>query len=160
MARNRAVERALQTHGRGPLLATAVIVVLGLILVAWLISPTERKRRALLDDLAVGSDTALVIRALGEPVRCAAGGLERFREGFPTDWPRPVTELAVADIGARTTQRWIYAINPRTRLPCDSEQEHTEIGIGADGRVLWHIAVTGKTPIELPEAYTPSGGES
>ena len=160
MARNRAVDRALNTTGRGPLIATAVIVALGVILVAWLISPTERKRRSLLEELAIGTDTAAVIRSLGDPVRCAPGELERFREGFPTDWPRPVTELAIADIGARTAQRWIYAINLRTRLRCDSDEAHTEIGIGSDGRVLWHIAVTGETTVEVPEAYTPSGGES
>ena len=162
MARRRAVavDRALDTHGRGPWIATGVIVALGVVLLAWLISPTERRRRSQLDELAIGTDTAVVVQQLGEPVRCAPGSLERFREGFPTDWPRPITELAIADISARTRQRWVYALSLRTRLPCDSDEEHTEIGIDGEGRVLWHIAVTGKTPIELPQAYTPSGGDS
>ena len=91
MARTRAVERALQTHGRGPWYATAGVVAVGLILLAWLISPTERKRRSVVEDLAIGTDSAVVIRALGQPVRCAPGGLELFRSSFPTDWPRPIT---------------------------------------------------------------------
>lgn len=162
MARRRAVavDRALDTHGRGPLIATGVIVALGLLVLVWLVSPTERKRRALVDGLAIGTDSTVVLRELGQPVRCEPGDMENFRAGFPADWPRPVTELAMADIGAKTAERWVYAINLRDRLPCDSDEEHTEIGIGADGRVLWHIAVTGKTVVELPEAYTPSGGQS
>ena len=157
MARSRTVDRALDTHGRGTWVATGVIVVLGLALVAWLVSPTERKRRSVVDGLEIGSDSSEVLRALGAPVRCGPAPLERFREGFPSDWPRPVTELAAADLSARTAQRWIYAVNPRDRIACDSRDAHTEVGIGADGRVLWHIAITGRTPIETPAAYTPSG---
>lgn len=159
MARRRAVavDRALDTHGRGPWIATGVIIALGLLLLVWLISPTERKRRSVVEDLAIGTDSAVVLRELGEPVRCAAGDMRHFRSAFPADWPRPVTELAAADLGARTAERWVYAINPRTRIPCDSDEEHTEIGIDSEGRVLWHVALTGKTAVVLPEAYTPSG---
>lgn len=162
MARRRAVsvDRALDTHGRGPLIATGVVVALGLIMLVWLVSPTERNRRTVVQELAIGTDSTVVLRELGEPVRCPAGDMRSFSEAFPADWPRPVTELAVADLGARTAQRWVYAINLRKRLPCDSTEEHTEIGIDADGRVLWHIAVTGKTAVELPEAYTPTGEQS
>jgi hypothetical protein len=64
------VDRVLHTHGRGPWIASGIIAALGLVLLVWLISPTERKRRSVMADVAIGSDTAGVVRLLGPPVRC------------------------------------------------------------------------------------------
>ena len=156
MSRNRAVERALQNN-RGPLIATVVIVALGLIVLAWVVSPTERKRRSLMGRVEVGDDTAQVVQLLGDPVRCGAPSAELVRGGLPRDWPPPAVGSTIDRLEQETTQRWVYPINPRRRIPCETDEEHTEVGIDRDGRVLWFIAVTGRTGIALPESYSPSG---
>jgi hypothetical protein len=35
----------------------------------------------------------------------------------------------------------------------------TEIGVGADGRLVWYVAVTGKTMLTLPDDLSPAGPE-
>ena len=160
MPRTGVVDRVLHTHERGPWIATAVILIVGAVIFLWVVSPTEWKRRTMMRRLAIGDDSTAVVRVLGPPVRCAPATIERVREGIPVDWPPPVAESAIAWVGEATRERWIYAIDLRERPPCDEEDGHTEIGIGADGRVLWYIAVTGKTPIRLPDEYTPSGSDS
>lgn len=159
MPRNR-IDKALNTSGRGPWIATGVVFLLGVLVLAWVISPTERKRRAIVEDLELGDDSLQVLTALGTPVRCPPRSADVIRGGFPGDWPAPAIESALERMQEETAQRWIYAINPRKRLPCSTEKAHTEIGIGKDGRVLWYIPVTGRTSIELPEDYTPSSAAS
>ena len=157
MARKRAVDRALHTHGRGPLIATGVIAVLGVILLVWFLSPTERRRRSVMQEVAIGADTTEVARLLGAPVRCPHGSTEQLRRSFPEDWSARAVETALSRMDFGTRERWLYGINPRRPIGCDATEEHTEIGVGVDGRVLWTIDITGQTPIRLPETYTPSG---
>jgi hypothetical protein len=59
-----------------------------------------------------------------------------------------------------TRERWVYPVNPRERIGCNAAAGHTEIGVDAQGRVLWSVDVTGRTPIRLPDDYTPSGAGS
>jgi len=159
MARSR-VDRVLHTHGRGPWIASAVVAALGVIVLVWFFSPTERRRRTAMLDVAIGADTAEVVRLLGQPVRCPPKATEQIRAAFPTDWPPRLVETALSRIDYATRQRWVYAINSRKRLGCGAREAHTEIGIGADGRVLWSVDVTGRTAIRLPEEYTPAGAGS
>jgi hypothetical protein len=160
MPRTRAVDRALHTHGRGPLIATGVIAVLGVVLLLWFLSPTERRRRSVMGEVAIGADTAEVTGLLGAPVRCPPRATQQVRTSFPEDWPPRAVETAVSRMDFGTRERWLYPVNPRTRIGCDTTEAHTEIGIGVDGRVLWTVDITGRTPIRLPEDYTPSGAGS
>ena len=160
MARTRAVDRVLHSQGRGPWIASGVMVELGDLLLAWFLSPSERKRRSVMEDVAIGADTAQVLRLLGAPVRCPPRATEQIRTSFPEDWPPRLVETALSRMDFGTRERWVYPINPRKSIGCDSTDAHTEIGVGVDGRVLWTVDITGRTPIRLPEDYTPSGAGS
>ena len=160
MPRKRAVDRVLQTHGRGPWIASGVIALLGAVLLVWFLSPTERRRRSVMEDVAIGADTAEVVRLLGAPMRCPPEAPEQVRTSFPEDWPPRAVETALSRMDFGTRQRWVYGVNLRRRLGCDTTEPHTEIGVGVDGRVLWTVDLTGRTPIRLPEDYTPSGAGS
>ena len=160
MARTRAVDRALHTHGRGPWVATGVIALLGVVLLLWFLSPTERRRRALMREVAIGADTAAVAGVLGAPTRCPHRATEQIRRSFPEDWSARAVETALSRMQFGTRERWLYGINPRRPIGCDAAEGHTEVGIGVDGRVLWTVDITGKTPIRLPEDYSPSGAGS
>jgi hypothetical protein len=160
MPRTHVLDRALQTSGKGPLMATVVIAAIGLLLLIWFVSPTERKRRSAMGELEIGADSARVHRLLGAPVRCSAAQVARMRAGFPTDWPAPAVESVSARLAGATAQRWVYPINLRKRIGCGAADGHTEVGIGKNGRVLWFIPVTGRTPIQMPDEYMPSADAS
>jgi hypothetical protein len=160
MPRTSVIDRALHTSGKGPLIATIVIGVVGLLLLLWFVSPTERKRRAVMGELEIGADSSRVVRLLGAPVRCSSATVARMRAGFPTDWPAPAVESVSGRLAQATAQRWVYAINRRKRLGCGAAEGHTEVGVGKDGRVLWFIPVTGRTPIKMPDDYMPSADAS
>ena len=160
MARKHAVDRVLNTHGRGPKIASGVIGVLGAIVLLWFFSPTERRRRSTMEDVAIGADTTEVIRLLGTPVRCSPKATQQIRASFPTDWPPRLVETALSRMDYSTQQRWVYPIRARRRAGCNAREGHTEIGVGKDGRILWSVDVTGRTPIRLPDDYTPSGAGS
>ncbi len=52
-------------------------------------------------------------------------------------------DLGRLSLNQATTQRWVYPNNHPKRQPCNTRQGLSEIGVGADGRVLWYITVTG-----------------
>ena len=160
MARTRAVDRVLNTHGRGPWIASGVMIALGIVLIVWFLSPSERRRRSVMEEVAIGADTAQVLRLLGDPVRCPPKATETVRTSFPEDWPPRLVETALSRMDFGTRERWVYAIGLRKRLGCNASEPHTEIGIGVDGRVLWTIDITGRTSIRVPEDYAPSGAGS
>lgn len=157
MPRIYAIDRALDRTGRGPRVAAGIILLLGLIVVAWSFSSTQWKRRVIMRRLDFGDDTTRVVGLLGPPVRCPRA-TEAIRDGVPKDWPPPVVESTTQSLSEATAQRWIYAINLKTRPPCGTRRGHTEIGVDSAGRMLWYISVTGRTPIRVPDEYTPSGG--
>ncbi|MBW3630255.1 MAG: hypothetical protein KY464_13275 [Gemmatimonadetes bacterium] len=159
MPRSR-VDRVLHTHGRGPRIASLVIALLGLIILVWFLSPTERRRRSLMEEVALGADTTEVIRMLGPPVRCPPKYTEQVRASFPEEWAPRQVETALSRMDYATRHRWVYPVNSRKPLGCNAREAHTEIGVGADGRVLWAVDVTGRTPIRVPDEYTPSGAGS
>ena len=159
MPRSR-VDRVFHSHGRGPRIASLVIALFGMIVLVWFLSPTERKRRSLMEQVAIGADTAEVIRILGAPVRCPPKYTDQIRASFPEEWAQRQVETALSQMDHSTRQRWVYAVNSRKRLGCNAREAHTEIGVSADGRVLWAVDVTGRTPIRVPDEYTPSGAGS
>src|SRR5688572_4521499 len=115
MARTHAIDRVLNTHGRGPWIASGVMVALGVIVVVWLLSPSERKRREVMEGVAIGADTAEVLRVLGAPVRCPPKATEQIRTSFPEDWPPRLVETALSRMDFGTRERWVYAISLRKR---------------------------------------------
>lgn len=139
---------------------TAAILLLGLVALVWMLSPTERERRSVVRELEIGDDTARVVAALGPPIRCRTLGSETLREHFPEDWSPAAAEAAMGRLQQETAHRWVYPINLRKRIPCESQEAHTEVGVDRQGRVLWLVPLTGKTPLRLPDEYTPSGAGS
>jgi hypothetical protein len=100
-----------------------------------------------------------VVAVVGtRPVRCPVGTLEQLRESFPDGWAPAAVDVALERLRSGTRERWIYSLDPDEPSRCEvAEEGRTEIGVGPDGRVLWYVAITGKTFLVLPEEYAPSG---
>lgn len=151
--RNRHVDHALRVTPKGARRASAAILGLGL-LVLWVVLFTgDRGRERNAGKIAVGADSARVAAALGPPGRaCATGALENLRDHFPPDLPRATVESTLDRLRRETARRWVYP--RRGEEPgCAARPGTTEVGIGRDGRVLWYVPVTGRTPLVLPEAW-------
>ncbi len=126
-------------------------------MVLWSASPTERRRRGLVERLEVGDSASRVAATLGEaPARCAGRELSHLRESFPPGWPSSSVEEALQTLAARTGERWVYPLSLRRPAGCEPRAGQTEIGVSPEGNVLWYVAVTGKTPLRLPEDISPA----
>lgn len=157
IARNRHLDRALGTQSRGIWIATGVILLAGLVALVWLTSPGERRQRELVERLELGDPSSRAVALLGEaPARCPASSLDHLRNSFPPGWPDIAADRALEALRTRTAERWVYPLSPRRVAGCDPVEEQTEIGIEADGTILWYIAVAGKTPLRLPEDIAPA----
>lgn len=154
------MDRALQTRRRGIWAVTIAILVVGLIVLVWSFSPTERHRRDVMGRLEIGDDSARVAQLVGSPLRCPGSAMDALRRSLPTDWPPAAAEQALRRLEADTGERWLYPIHLRQRIGCTSQSPHTEVGIDRRGRVLWYVPVTGKSTIVLPDQYSPSGEDS
>ena len=51
---------------------------------------------------------------------------------------------------------WVVSPSERKRREVVSR---LEIGVGTDGRLVWYVAVTGKTTLILPNDLSPAGPE-
>jgi hypothetical protein len=150
----------LQESKRGVWRATAAIIVVGLLALVWAVSPTERKRREVVERLEVGDSVARVEELLGRgAVHCPVGSLQHLEKSFPAGWPASSIQSALQAISRRTRERWVYPLSSRHRPSCTPADGVTEIGVGADGRLVWYVAVTGKTTLTLPDDLSPAGPE-
>ena len=157
LARNRRVDRALDTPGRGVWIATGLVLLAGVLVILWVMSPTERGRRRVMEDLELGDSISRVVGFLGAaPARCPAAALSHLQPSFPPGWHAASVARALQALEERTLERWIYPVRPRTDTGCAPQDGQTEIGISDTGRVVWYITVTGKTPIRLPAEITPA----
>ena len=136
------------------------MVLVGLLLLIWVFSPTERKRREVVGRLELGDSTSRVEQLLGHgALRCPVGSLEHLEKSFPPGWPGASTRTALDAIARRTKERWVYPLNTRRRIGCTPTNGVTELGVGADGRLVWFVAITGKSTITLPDDLSPAGPE-
>lgn len=158
MARDRRVDEALQIPKRGIWIATVVIVLMGLLVLLWNISPTERRRHAILERTEVGDQANHVTEMIGAtPVRCPAGDLTHLQRSFPDGWAQAAVDVALEQLAQGSNERWVYAVDRRRTASCTPSNGVTEVGVDDQGRVLWYVAITGKTMLRLPEELTPSG---
>jgi hypothetical protein len=136
--------------------ATAAVLVVGLLILAWAVSPTERRRLSVVARLEVGDSVSRVVELLGDPAaRCPGGQVGHLQRSFPEGWPTAATETALAQLARETRERWVYPVGRGAHAGCAPRRGQTEVGVGSDGRVRWLIANTGKTPVRLPAEYAP-----
>jgi hypothetical protein len=155
MPRSQIINRALPKQSRLSLIITIAILVLGAVVLIWVISPGERRRRELMERLDFGDPGTRVSALLGEPTECPIGTLDHLRGSFPEGWPPPAAEAALERLTAETTARWVYSLDAGDAGECGGADGQTEIGLDADSQVLWYVAITGKTGLRLPGEYTP-----
>src|SRR5690606_25052031 len=123
----------------------------------WLASPTERSRRGQVDRLELGDLAARVAEVLGPPgARCSAGDLSYLSDSFPPGWPTPAVETTLQALSQETGDLWIYPLDPDDEATCAPAEGRTELGFDAAGRLLWYVAITGESPLQLPERFTPA----
>jgi hypothetical protein len=157
LPRNRRLDDALGTSKRSVWIATGLILLAGAVLLFWFFSPGERSRRDRVGRLELGDPSARVAAVLGEPpARCPAGDLSHLRESFPPGWPAASLETALQTLAGETSERWVYPLDDDDTASCGGRRGTTEIGLDAEGRILWSIAILGETRIELPERFTPA----
>lgn len=147
----------MQTPKRGIWIATAAVLLGGLVVILWVTSPAEGRRREIMDRLELGDSASRVVALLGEaPARCPGAELAHLGASFPPGWPGSSSEAALQALGVRTHERWVYPLGPGRPAGCDPREGQTEIGISPDGTILWYVAVTGKTPLRLPAEISPA----
>ena len=159
MARKYRMDRALRTRQRGIWIATAVVLLLGAGVIIWAVVSPERRRTRIVDRLEVGVGASTVAQMLGPaPATCAVGSLEHLRRSFPVGWPPAALESTIGKLQAETAQRWVYPLDARDpggASTCTRRSGATEVGLDRDQRVLWYVAITGRTSLELPPEYIP-----
>ena len=156
-SRDRNIEAALQMTPGRIRLATAAVIVLGLVaLLVAFFNSDDRARARQVRGLRPGTDTALVVRSLAaQPARCAVGNLEHLRTRFPDDFAPAALDATLDRMREETAQRWVYASGDRDAR-CVPRDGDTELGVGRDGRVLWLVPVVGRNTVQLPTSYTPN----
>src|SRR5690606_37683610 len=120
----------------------------------------ERTRRAEVERLEIGDPVARVEGILGPPAaRCEGDDLAHLAGSFPPGWPQPSIETTVQALAAATDERWIYPLDEDASATCAPVREGTEVGLDAEGRVLWYVAIMGESPLELPDHFAPAPGD-
>lgn len=139
---------------------TAVILLLGLAVLAWALATPERRRERTVGKLALNADTTQVRNMLGAPAAtCPTGSLDHLRERFPTGTPPATAEQALARMQAETAVRWIYPLKHKAgeKVGCTPGNGATEVGLDRNGRVLWYVPTLGRRPLVAPERILPAG---
>ena len=129
-------------------MVSAVILALGIVVViaVMFFSPSRRRERAA-GAIQPGDDSTAVLRRLGDaPQRCPPGEMAHVYDAFEGSIPRPTREAALEQMRQQTAARWIYPARG-----CTPRQGDTEVGLGADGRVLWMVPATGLEPMVYPD---------
>jgi hypothetical protein len=129
-------------------MVSAGILALGIIAViaVMFFSPSRRRERAA-GGIQPGDDSTAVLTRLGtSPQRCAPGEMQHVYNAFEGSIPRTTREAALEQIRQQTAARWIYPARG-----CTPRQGDTEVGLGADGRVLWMVPATGVVPMVYPD---------
>ena len=123
---------------------SAVIIALGLIAVLAVYFSPARQRARTAGHLRPGTDSAAVLRRLGErPTRCPGTDVDHVVAEFAPGTSRPERAEALARIRAGTRARWIYPAGHG----CRPRAGDAEVGLDANGRVLWVAPAIGRVPL-------------
>ncbi len=154
------MDQALRTRHRGVRRVTALILLAGIAVVAFILLSPGRRRERLVGDLRLMADSASVRALLGTPgATCTTGGLEHLGRRFPTGTPPAAVGEVTDRLQRETAQRWVYPLDEDGRAGCVPPDGATEVGLDRQGRVLWYVPVTGRVAIVVPEGYLPSAAE-
>jgi hypothetical protein len=127
------------------------------VVLVWFASPSERRRRGIVDRLEVGDPADRVEELMGVPgARCRGGDLEHLDASFPLGWPAASVATTLQTLGEETRDRWVYPLSSRREAGCAPADRQTEIGFDAEGRVLWLVGIMGESPLRLPDRFTPA----
>jgi hypothetical protein len=130
-------------------MVSAVILGLGVLIVAGVLLFGDRGRERAAGSVRVGDDsTSVAARMKAQPEHCPGNDLGHLANTFPANTPRPTVEETLGSLSGRTRTRWVYPKESRTN-PCRPRSGETEVGFSADGRVLWVVPVHGTTPIAM-----------
>lgn len=155
------MDQALRVRQRGVWRVTALILLLGIAIVAWALLSPERRRTRAVERLDLMDDQARVTRLLGTPpAQCPTGSLAHLRERFPTGTPPAAVEQVLARLVGETAERWVYPRERGERPGCTPRRGATEIGFDREGHVLWFVPVTGRMALEVPPGYLPAATEN
>ncbi|HLL46385.1 MAG TPA: hypothetical protein VK399_06740 [Longimicrobiaceae bacterium] len=154
------MDQALRTRHKGVRRVTALILLAGLAVVAFIMLRPERRRERLVGDIELMADSASVRALLGTPgATCTTGGLEHLGRRFPTGTPPAMVGEVTDRLQRETAQRWVYPLDEDGRAGCVPPDGATEVGLDRQGRVLWYVPVTGRVALVVPEGYLPSAVE-
>jgi hypothetical protein len=156
--RSQKVDRALPSWNPGIWIVTLLILFGGIALIVAMSGQGDRERRATMDRVAIGDPAEEVIALLGrEPLRCPVDDLGHLRPSFPEGWPAAAVDVAIENLEAATTERWLFATGLETPEMCVPVQRNTEVGVDAGGLIVWTVAQLGRSPLRLPSDLTPAG---
>ena len=125
-------------------MVSLAIIAIGLLIVAGALLFGGSRREGRAAQLAVGDDSASIVRLLGAPPhRCQASNLAHLQEQFESGTPRPTIDEELNRLRRGTVGRWVY---PRGE-GCVPDDGATEIGLDQQGRVLWVVPTRDKRPL-------------
>jgi hypothetical protein len=154
--RSHRYERSIQEPQWAIRIATLTILAIGIAVTVYALTRPEARRERAVSSLAVGDTSAVVMEHLGPPpIVCPGDSLDHLRGRFPPGWPGAAQERAVEWLQERTRERWVYPLHARTAVACQPSTDGTEVGMGADGRVLWLVPRIGRHPLQLPDELEP-----
>lgn len=145
---------------KGTRRVTAVILLVGLAVLAWILLSPGRHRDRAVAKLELSADTAQVIALMGRPAAtCPTGSLDHLRERFPTGTPPATVDQALARMQAETVERWVYPVKVKEgeKVGCTPGNGATEVGLDRNRRVLWYVPTMGRRPVVAPERILPAG---
>jgi hypothetical protein len=149
------IDSVLRGKQRRIWLVTALVLIAGL---AWLIlaqTNPERQRVQRMAQVELGTEGAVVIRLMGEPIaRCAGGPPSQMRRSFPRGWPPAQVEEVLERMREHTAERWVYANRERPD-PCQPGPGDTEIGLDAGQWVIWYVVALDRSPARVAPELVP-----
>jgi hypothetical protein len=148
------IDRALKTHKPRSRVVSAVILGVGLLVVAAVLLSGGRRRERAAHKVMVGDDSASVAQLLGEPRQvCPTGNLLHLAARFPGGTPRVTRDAVQERLRLETARRWVYS-SKTGRTGCTARTGDIEIGFGRDGRVLWLVPVTDRETVVIPDSIS------
>jgi hypothetical protein len=138
-------------------IVTGVILLVGILIFVWAATSAVQQRQTAMQQVQVGDPATRATQVLGiEPIVCDANSLAYLEGSFPEGWPAAAVNLSIESLEEVTDAVWVFPIRPRD-TGCAAHPDRTELGVAADGTIVWLVPVLGRTPLHLPEWLTPAG---